>query len=165
MTLEEEKNTSPIPSRSYNPEREKPMIHPCVDPPACESCQKLELSFFDPECPGCRSILENPNTTVPEIFSVLRQWTPQTQQNLDLLIDEVKRRLLILIWRHCHSVKFHLTCPKGFCLNHLKLSINFFFWIIAEINVPLCMNLSLSKTEFNNTCICQMGCSSKHLKV
>lgn len=93
MTLEEEKNTSPIPSRSYNPEREKPMIHPCVDPPACESCQKLELSFFDPECPGCRLILENPNTTVPEIFSVLRQWTPQTQQNLDLLIDEVRRQL------------------------------------------------------------------------
>lgn len=92
MTLEEEKNTSPIPTHSYNPEREKPMIHPCVDPPACESCQKLELSFFDPECPGCRSILENPNTTVPEIFSVLRQWTPQTQQNLDLLIDEILKR-------------------------------------------------------------------------
>lgn len=89
MTLEEEKNGSPVLANSYNPEREKPMIHPCVDPPACESCQRLELSFFDPECPGCRSILENPNTTVPEIFSVLRQWTPQTQQNLDLLIDEV----------------------------------------------------------------------------
>lgn len=120
MTLEEEKNTSPIPSRSYNPEREKPMIHPCVDPPACESCQKLELSFFDPECPGCRSILENPNTTVPEIFSVLRQWTPQTQQNLDLLIDEVRiKTTLILLWRHCLSIEFHLTCLKGFCLHHM----------------------------------------------
>lgn len=159
MTLEEEKNTSPIPSRSYNPEREKPMIHPCVDPPACESCQKLELSFFDPECPGCRSILENPNTTVPEIFSVLRQWTPQTQQNLDLLIDEVKRRLLILICQ----ISFNMS--QRILFKSLKVVHQFFFWIIAEIHVPLCMNLSLSKTEFNNTCICQMGCSSKHLKV
>lgn len=73
----------------YHPERDKPMIHPCVDPPVCESCQRLELSFFDPDCPGCHEILVNPNTTVPEIFAVLRQWTPHTQQNLELLVDEI----------------------------------------------------------------------------
>ncbi|KAJ8306320.1 hypothetical protein KUTeg_016865 [Tegillarca granosa] len=76
----------------YHPERDKPMIHPCVDPPVCESCQRLELSFFDPDCPGCHEILVNPNTTVPEIFAVLRQWTPHTQQNLELLVDEILKR-------------------------------------------------------------------------
>ncbi|XP_021359744.1 CAP-Gly domain-containing linker protein 3-like isoform X2 [Mizuhopecten yessoensis] len=79
-------------NNGYHPERDKPMIHPCVDPPVCDSCQKLELSFFDPGCPGCHDILVNPDTTVPEIFAVLRQWTPQTQQNLELLINEILKR-------------------------------------------------------------------------
>ena len=48
----------------------------------------------DTRCPGCRDILENPNTTVPEIFAVLRQWTPQTQQRLELLVDEVS----VCVW-------------------------------------------------------------------
>ena len=96
MTLEEEGTdltgdqshviTNGIP---YSPARTRPMIHPCLDPPLCEDCQKLELSFFDPECPGCRKILNNPNTKVPEIYAILRQWTPQTQQNLELLVNEV----------------------------------------------------------------------------
>lgn len=68
------------------------MIHPCVDPPVCEDCQKLELSFFDPGCPGCHDILVNPNTKVPEIFAIMRQWTPQTQLNLDLLVNEILKR-------------------------------------------------------------------------
>lgn len=96
MTLEE-CNEDRAPLRPFNqakPEkspsnRNRPMIHPCVDPPVCEDCQKLELSFFDPGCPGCHDILVNPNTKVPEIFAILRQWTPQTQLNLDLLVNEV----------------------------------------------------------------------------
>lgn len=66
------------------------MIHPCVDPPLCENCTRLELSFFDPLCPDCRDILTNPSTTVPEIFAIMRQWTPQTQQSLTLLVEEVR---------------------------------------------------------------------------
>jgi len=69
--------------------RSRPMIHPCVDPPVCEDCQKLELSFFDPGCPGCHEILISPLTKVPEVFAILRQWTPQTQKNIDLLVNEV----------------------------------------------------------------------------
>ncbi|XP_071142130.1 CAP-Gly domain-containing linker protein 3-like isoform X1 [Mytilus galloprovincialis] len=94
MTLEEddENHCRIEDNNNYHPDREKPMIHPCVDPPVCESCQRLELSFFDPGCPGCKEILENPNTTVPEIFAVLRQWTPQTQQNLELLVNEILKR-------------------------------------------------------------------------
>uniref|UniRef100_A0A0B7AJW1 CAP-Gly domain-containing protein n=1 Tax=Arion vulgaris TaxID=1028688 RepID=A0A0B7AJW1_9EUPU len=68
------------------------MIHPCVDPPLCDSCTRLELSFFDPICPDCREILVNPSTTVPEIFAIMRQWTPQTQQSLALLVDEILKR-------------------------------------------------------------------------
>ena len=95
MTLEESNEDrsplrAPHPSESLSPgPRHRPMIHPCVDPPVCEDCQKLELSFFDPGCPGCHDILVSPGTIVPEIFAILRQWTPQTQQNLDLLINEV----------------------------------------------------------------------------
>lgn len=68
------------------------MIHPCVDPPLCENCQRLDLSFFDPVCSGCREILLNPATAVPEIFAILRQWTPQTQQSLELLVEEILKR-------------------------------------------------------------------------
>ena len=99
MTLEEgeeERKRSPLrpivqtngePVQTCN--RARPMIHPCVDPPVCEDCQKQELSFFDPGCPGCAEILTSSNTKIGEIFAILRQWTPQTQQNLDLLINEV----------------------------------------------------------------------------
>lgn len=99
MTLEESNEDRP-PLRPLNQSkpdkvttgRNRPMIHPCVDPPVCEECQKLELSFFDPGCPGCHDILVNPNTKVPEIFAILRQWTPQTQLNLDLLVNEILKR-------------------------------------------------------------------------
>ena len=96
MTLEEERQDIPGEQSHYltngvpySPARTRPMIHPCLDPPLCEDCQKLELSFFDPDCSGCRKILNNSNTKVPEIYAILRQWTPQTQQNLELLVNEV----------------------------------------------------------------------------
>ncbi|KAK7099935.1 CAP-Gly domain-containing linker protein 3-like isoform X2 [Littorina saxatilis] len=89
MTLEE--TTSETKSPPALP-LSKPVIHPCVDPPLCENCQRLDLSFFDPVCSGCRQILTNPSTTVPEIFAILRQWTPQTQQSLEMLVEEILKR-------------------------------------------------------------------------
>ena len=71
------------------PPRDKPVVHEASDPPLCENCRKMELAFFDPNCPECQNVLLNPNTTIPEIFAILRQWTPQTQQNLEMLIREV----------------------------------------------------------------------------
>lgn len=71
------------------PNPDCPMIHPCVDPPLCSNCQKSELSFFDPNCPGCQEILLRPTTAIPEIFAILRQWTPQTQQNIEVLINQI----------------------------------------------------------------------------
>ncbi|XP_013420578.1 CAP-Gly domain-containing linker protein 3-like isoform X2 [Lingula anatina] len=72
--------------------REKPMIHPAVEPPLCEACQKQEMVFFDPSCPGCLDVVMNPATTIAEIFAILRQWTPQTQQNVELFIKEIIKR-------------------------------------------------------------------------
>ncbi|XP_064626723.1 CAP-Gly domain-containing linker protein 3-like isoform X2 [Lineus longissimus] len=73
--------------------REKPFIHLAVDPPLCHTCQKLDLTFFDPSCPGCSGILANTEQTgIPEIFAILRQWTPQSQQNIETLIKEILQR-------------------------------------------------------------------------
>ncbi|XP_073243048.1 CAP-Gly domain-containing linker protein 3-like isoform X2 [Porites lutea] len=74
------------------PAREKPVSHPPCDPPLCENCRKLELTFFDPNCPGCQDILLEPKTTIAEIFAIMRQWVPQVQQNIEMLIREVLRR-------------------------------------------------------------------------
>ena len=72
------------------PQRDKPKVHASTDHPLCDSCQKLGLDFFDPGCPGCYDILGNPSTTIAELFAILRQWTPQTQQNLELIVREVR---------------------------------------------------------------------------
>ena len=71
--------------------REKPILQKVAEPPICESCQKMELQFFDPNCPGCQELLMSPSTSIPEILAILRQWTPQTQQNLEILVREVSR--------------------------------------------------------------------------
>ncbi|CAI9736669.1 CAP-Gly domain-containing linker protein 4-like isoform X4 [Octopus vulgaris] len=92
-TDEEDDNIfEPDPLLNCEQNPEYPMIHPCVDPPLCSNCQKSELSFFDPNCPGCHEILLRPTTLVPEIFAILRQWTPQTQQNIELLVDQILER-------------------------------------------------------------------------
>ena len=70
--------------------RQKPMLHAPVDAPLCDVCQLSEFSFFDPNCPSCQELLLEPTTSVSQIFSVLRQWTPQTQQNLEILVREVR---------------------------------------------------------------------------
>lgn len=92
MTLEDTSSESKTPPLTAVQPVTKAVIHPCVDPPLCDNCTRLDLSFFDPVCAGCREILSNPSTTVPEIFAILRQWTPQTQQNLELLVEEILKR-------------------------------------------------------------------------
>ncbi|XP_065068585.1 CAP-Gly domain-containing linker protein 3-like isoform X2 [Rhopilema esculentum] len=74
------------------PTRVKPCSHPGVDCPLCDRCQELELSFFDPTCVGCSEILLNPETTISQIFAIMRQWIPQVQQNIDVFITEILRR-------------------------------------------------------------------------
>ena len=36
-----------------------PVSHPPVDAPLCLTCRTLDLSFFDPSCPGCAEILRS----------------------------------------------------------------------------------------------------------
>ena len=69
--------------------RSKPIVHSPVDPPVCDACQQLDLVFFNPLCDGCQTILIDSHTTIPQILAILRQWTPQTQQSLEILIREV----------------------------------------------------------------------------
>ncbi|KAJ3612720.1 hypothetical protein NHX12_018978 [Muraenolepis orangiensis] len=53
---------------------------------------ECEFSFFDPSDLQCREVLLDPNTTVPELFAVLRQWVPQVQKNVDLIGSEILKR-------------------------------------------------------------------------
>ena len=42
--------------------RQHPVSHPPVDAPLCPTCRHLDLSFFDPSCPGCADILKSRET-------------------------------------------------------------------------------------------------------
>ncbi|GAB6022100.1 CAP-Gly domain-containing linker protein 4 [Chamberlinius hualienensis] len=75
-----------------NVKRSWPLTHPPVDAPLCENCQQLDLEFFDPSCPGCGEILNHPQTTIAQIFACLRQWVPQTQRNIEGLVQQVLDR-------------------------------------------------------------------------
>ncbi|XP_032240809.1 CAP-Gly domain-containing linker protein 3 isoform X2 [Nematostella vectensis] len=72
--------------------RENPITHPASDPVLCEKCQKMDLTFFDPNCPSCYDVLQLPTTTIPQVFAIMRQWVPQVQQNIELFIQELLRR-------------------------------------------------------------------------
>lgn len=79
-------------ANNSEPPRSHPIIHPSSDAPLCKSCHQLDLPFFDPSCPGCLEILQSPETTIPQIFAIIRQWMPQTQQNIEILANEILKR-------------------------------------------------------------------------
>ncbi|XP_076015502.1 CAP-Gly domain-containing linker protein 4 [Genypterus blacodes] len=68
---------------------QRPVIHQVASAPMPSDC---EFSFFDPSDPQCREVLLDPNTTIPELFAVLRQWVPQVQKNVDLIGNEILKR-------------------------------------------------------------------------
>ena len=47
----------------------------------------LDLSFFDPSCPGCSEILKSRETSIGQILAIMRQCVPQTQHNIDKAIS------------------------------------------------------------------------------
>lgn len=49
-----------------------------------------EFTFFDPNDAACQEILFNPQTSVSELFAILRQWVPQVQQNIHIIGNEVR---------------------------------------------------------------------------
>ncbi|GFY51561.1 CAP-Gly domain-containing linker protein 4 [Trichonephila inaurata madagascariensis] len=69
--------------------RRQPIIHPSSDAPQCKNCHLLDLPFFDPSCCGCMEILQNTGTSIPQIFAIIRQWMPRTQQKIEMLVNEV----------------------------------------------------------------------------
>ncbi|XP_077434791.1 CAP-Gly domain-containing linker protein 4 isoform X2 [Vanacampus margaritifer] len=68
---------------------QRPVIHQVASAPMPDDC---EFSFFDPSEPQCREVLQEPSTTIPELFAVLRQWVPQVQKNIDLIGNEILNR-------------------------------------------------------------------------
>ncbi|XP_061599444.1 CAP-Gly domain-containing linker protein 4-like isoform X2 [Cololabis saira] len=68
---------------------QRPVVHQVASAPMPDDC---EFSFFDPCEPQCKEILTDPNTTIPELFAVLRQWVPQVQKNIDLIGNEILQR-------------------------------------------------------------------------
>ncbi|XP_070563228.1 CAP-Gly domain-containing linker protein 4-like isoform X2 [Ptychodera flava] len=99
MTLEDEnQNGSLLKTGGFTlvdfniPQRDKPMVHTVQEAPLCNQCQRLDLTFFDPHCSGCYKILMDPSTTIAQIYAVIRQWVPQTQQNIEMLGQEILKR-------------------------------------------------------------------------
>uniref|UniRef100_A0AAR2K8I1 CAP-Gly domain-containing protein n=1 Tax=Pygocentrus nattereri TaxID=42514 RepID=A0AAR2K8I1_PYGNA len=67
----------------------RPVIHQVASAPMPTDS---DFSFFDPSDPQCREVLLDPQTTVPELFAVLRQWVPQVQKNISLIGNEILKR-------------------------------------------------------------------------
>ncbi|XP_076605732.1 CAP-Gly domain-containing linker protein 4 isoform X1 [Chaetodon auriga] len=68
---------------------QRPVIHQVASAPMPSDC---EFSFFDPSEPQCREVLQDPSTTIPELFAVLRQWVPQVQKNINHIGSEILKR-------------------------------------------------------------------------
>jgi len=68
----------------------RPIVYAPTDGPLCAECRKLDKTFFDIKCSDCESLLYDESTTVSELFAILRQWMPQTQQNILLIIEQVR---------------------------------------------------------------------------
>lgn len=81
-----------VPEVQYVNSRSYPITHAPVDAPLCSNCRQLDLEYFDPSCPGCREILNDPKTSVAQIFACMRQWVPQTQRNIAGLVQQVLKR-------------------------------------------------------------------------
>ena len=105
----ERSNQNQIPSRSY------PINHPAADAPFCPTCEQLDVAFFNPECPGCKDNLSNLSISISQIFAIIRQWVPQTQQCIELLAKEILRRGAHVDDRdHLTDMTLlHYTCKAG----------------------------------------------------
>ncbi|XP_032881369.1 CAP-Gly domain-containing linker protein 4 isoform X6 [Amblyraja radiata] len=102
-------------SGNYNTissDSERSVVHPVVSAPMPTDC---EFSFFDPQDSACKRILRDLNTTIPELFAILRQWVPQVQQQIDVIGKEI-------LSRGCHvndrdgltdMTLLHYTCKAG----------------------------------------------------
>ncbi|XP_020512279.2 CAP-Gly domain-containing linker protein 3 isoform X1 [Labrus bergylta] len=69
--------------------RRRAMVHPSAQAPLP---QDYTFTFFDPNDPACLEILMDPQTTIPELFAIVRQWVPQVQHKIDIIGNEILKR-------------------------------------------------------------------------
>ena len=66
--------------------------HTSVPAPCCDGCQRTGSDTLDVRCAGCKRLLTAKTTTTPQLFAVLRQFDPATQECADLVITELLSR-------------------------------------------------------------------------
>ncbi|TNN01402.1 hypothetical protein fugu_010784, partial [Takifugu bimaculatus] len=69
--------------------RHSPMVHPAAQAPLPKD---YSFTFFDPNDPACLEILMDPQTTIPELFAIVRHWVPQVQHKIDIIGNEILKR-------------------------------------------------------------------------
>ncbi|XP_075692376.1 CAP-Gly domain-containing linker protein 3 [Rhinoderma darwinii] len=69
--------------------RKRPVVHPSAPAPLPKD---YAFTFFDPNDPACQEILFDPQTSIPELFAIIRQWVPQVQHKIDVIGGEILRR-------------------------------------------------------------------------
>ncbi|XP_056297963.1 CAP-Gly domain-containing linker protein 3 [Pseudoliparis swirei] len=69
--------------------RRRAMVHPSAQAPLPKD---YTFTFFDPNDPACLEILVDPQTTIPELFAIVRQWVPQVQHKIDVIGNEILKR-------------------------------------------------------------------------
>lgn len=74
------------------PSRQHAIVYQSSDAPMCLHCRTLDMPYFDPGCCSCLEILRSEETRVPEIFAIIRQWAPQTQKDIKMLVTEILKR-------------------------------------------------------------------------
>nr|XP_019956946.1 PREDICTED: CAP-Gly domain-containing linker protein 3-like [Paralichthys olivaceus] len=66
--------------------RRRAMVHSSAQAPLPTD---YTFTFFDPNDPACYEILMDPQTSIPELFAIVRQWVPQVQHKIDIIGNEV----------------------------------------------------------------------------
>ncbi|NP_001088641.1 CAP-Gly domain-containing linker protein 3 isoform X1 [Xenopus laevis] len=96
MTREDLPDSTPeeskLPMEFQSPlleKRRRPVVHPSAPAPLPKD---YAFTFFDPNDPACQEILLDPQTSVPELFAIIRQWVPQVQHKIDIIGSEILKR-------------------------------------------------------------------------
>ncbi|XP_033979622.1 CAP-Gly domain-containing linker protein 3 [Trematomus bernacchii] len=69
--------------------RRRPIVHHSAQAPLPKD---YSFTFFDPNDPACLEILMDPQTSIPELFAIVRQWVPQVQHKIDIIGNEILKR-------------------------------------------------------------------------
>ncbi|XP_069390963.1 CAP-Gly domain-containing linker protein 3 isoform X1 [Paralichthys olivaceus] len=69
--------------------RRRAMVHSSAQAPLPTD---YTFTFFDPNDPACYEILMDPQTSIPELFAIVRQWVPQVQHKIDIIGNEILKR-------------------------------------------------------------------------